>query len=167
MSKLLRYYSEGNIYFTTSVTYDRQLLLKECYPELKSCLDLIQDEIDIKIISWVLLPDHFHLIIEPHNENLSKIMKIIKLKYSYLYKKKYKLYEKTIWQKRFWDHIIRDEADLNNQMDNIHYNPVKHGYVKRPFDWEYSSIHDYKRNGYYQSDWGVKEELNIDGEFGE
>jgi len=96
MSKLLRYYSEGNIYFTTSVTYDRQRLLKEGYPELKSCLDLIQDEIDIKIISWVLLPDHFHLIIEPHNENLSKIMKIIKLKYSYLYKKKYKLYEKTI-----------------------------------------------------------------------
>ena len=48
----------------------------------------------------VLLPDHFHLIIDPHNENLSKIMKIIKLKYSYLYKKKYKLYEKTIWQKR-------------------------------------------------------------------
>ena len=48
MSKLLRYYSEGNIYFTTSVTYDRQLLLKECYPELKSCLDLIQDEIDIR-----------------------------------------------------------------------------------------------------------------------
>ena len=94
-------------------------------------------------------------------------MKIIKLKYSYLYKKKYKLYEKTIWQKRFWDHIIRDEADLNNQMDNIHYNPVKHGYVKRPFEWEYSSIHDYKENGFYQRDWGEKEDLNIDGEFGE
>jgi len=52
-------------------------------------------------------------------------------------------------------------------MDYIHYNPVKHEYVKSPFEWKYSSIHVYKKNGYYQSDWGVKEDLNFDGEFGE
>jgi REP-associated tyrosine transposase len=73
----------------------------------------------------------------------------------------------TIWQRRFWDHIIRNQTDLNKHIDYIHYNPVKHGYVNSPFEWEYSSIHVYRDKGYYQSDWGMKEDLNIGGEFGE
>jgi len=114
MSKLLRYYSEGNIYFITSVTYKRQPSLNECYPELQSCIDSIKLEMDIRIISWTILPDHFHMIIDPQNKNLSEIMKRIKLKYSYSYLMKYKLYEKTIWQRRFWDHIIEIRQILIN-----------------------------------------------------
>jgi putative transposase len=72
-----------------------------------------------------------------------------------------------IWQNRFWDHIIRDELDLNRHIDYIHYNPVKHDLESNPFLYQQSSLKDYFKNGYYSSDWGVKDEIKFDGDFGE
>ena len=68
---------------------------------------------------------------------------------------------------RFWDHVIRDENDMNSHLDYIHYNPVKHGLVDDPFDWKDSSIHGYHRRGLYERDWGVSREIDFVGEFGE
>ncbi len=62
--------------------------------------------------------------------------------------------EQAIWQRRFWEHRIRDEQDFSNHIDYIHYNPVKHGYVKRPVDWAHSSIHRYIRQGILPATWG-------------
>ena len=62
--------------------------------------------------------------------------------------------EAAIWQRRFWEHVIRDETDLNNHIDYIHYNPVKHSLVKNVADWPWSSFHRYVRMGYYESGWG-------------
>lgn len=55
------------------------------------------------------------------------------------------------WQKRFWDHIIRDENDLENHIHYIHVNPQKHGYVDDPFEWKYSSISEWEKRGVYAS----------------
>jgi len=60
--------------------------------------------------------------------------------------------ERGIWQRRFWEHVIRDETDLSHHVDYIHYNPVKHGYVKRAVDWEYSSFHRGVKWGIYSED---------------
>jgi len=87
-----------------------------------------------------------------------------KLSFASLYRKKHNQNAGRVWQSRFWDHIIRNEKDLNNHIDYIHYNPVKHGLVKSPFEWKYSSIHEYKE--YYQTDWGKKEFL-FEGDYGE
>jgi putative transposase len=73
----------------------------------------------------------------------------------------------TIWQKRFYDHIIRDQKDFNYHIDYIHYNPVKHGHVENPFDWNFSSLNGYFKEGHYAKDWGVNTELKFDGDFGE
>ena len=70
-----------------------------------------------------------------------------------------------IWQNRYWDHMIRSEADMNTHLNYIHYNPVKHGYVDKPFNWPYSSIHKY--SDIYQSDWGCREEIEFEEEYGE
>jgi putative transposase len=59
-----------------------------------------------------------------------------------------------IWQRRFWEHQVRDELDLERSCDYIHYNPVKHGYVDRPADWPWSSFHRFVRKGHYPPDWG-------------
>jgi putative transposase len=72
-----------------------------------------------------------------------------------------------LWQLRFWDHIIRNEKDMNHHIDYIHYNPVKHGLVKRPIDYEYSSFCEFVAEGYYSSDWGVVGKVETGGEFGE
>ena len=73
----------------------------------------------------------------------------------------------NIWQNRFWDHMIRDQEDMNKHLDYIHYNPVKHGYAKDPFLYEYSSLANYHKEGYYQRDWGVADILFREDDFGE
>jgi putative transposase len=75
--------------------------------------------------------------------------------------------EAAIWQRRFWEHTIRDELDFNRHVDYIHYNPVKHGLVKSVKDWPWSTFHRYVREGYYQPDWGSTEELPGDLIIGE
>ena len=61
--------------------------------------------------------------------------------------------ERGIWQRRFWEHLIRDQEDFNRHMDYIHWNPVKHGWVHRVADWPHSSFHEYVRRGVYAEDW--------------
>ena len=62
--------------------------------------------------------------------------------------------EGNIWQRRFWEHRVRDQADLNRCMDYLHWNPVKHGYVERVHDWPYSTFHRFVREGLYTENWG-------------
>ena len=74
--------------------------------------------------------------------------------------------EKGIWQRRYWEHVIRDDADLARHVDYIHFNPVKHGYVSRASDWPHSSFHLYVARGALPSDWGG-DVSDIGGRFGE
>jgi putative transposase len=70
--------------------------------------------------------------------------------------------EQAIWQRRFWEHQIRDEEDLIRHVEYIHYNPVKHGLAKAPRDWEYSSFHRYVRQGIYGQEWGADEVISFE-----
>lgn len=65
--------------------------------------------------------------------------------------------EQTLWQHRYWEHLLRDEADFNRHVEYIHYNPVKHGYAKAPMDWPHSSFRQYVEAGVYPADWGCGE----------
>jgi len=72
-----------------------------------------------------------------------------------------------VWQNRFWEHVIRDQDNLNRHIDYIHYNPVHHGIVTDPFEYSMSSAVSWFERGYYQRDWGVREPISLDGLFGE
>ena len=61
--------------------------------------------------------------------------------------------ESTIWQRRYWEHTIRDKNDLYKHLDYIHYNPIKHGYVKSAKDWKYSSFNKFVKMNYYEPNW--------------
>ena len=74
--------------------------------------------------------------------------------------------EKGIWQRRYWEHVIRDDADLSRHVDYIHFNPVKHGLVSRVCDWPNSSFHRYVKGGLLSIDWGG-DSHDIVGLFGE
>ena len=71
--------------------------------------------------------------------------------------------EGTIWQRRFWEHTIRDQEDLIRHIDYIHFNPVKHGLVQSVAEWPWSSFHRYVRDGYYHESWGIGEKGMNDG----
>lgn len=67
--------------------------------------------------------------------------------------------ERGIWQRRYWEHCIRDEADYQNHLDYIHYNPVKHGFVQSVQDWPYSSFHRWVKRGMYPENWAASPEV--------
>lgn len=125
-------------------------------------LQRIERKAGIESVAWVVMPDHLHLIIDPRQSDLSLIMKRIKLSFAQRYRTRHGMYRGTVWQSRFWDHAIRDQDDMNRHIDYIRYNPVKHGLTASPFDWPYSSIHEYLKDGFYDEDWGTVEEIVID-----
>ncbi len=167
MTNIRRYYKKGQIYFLTHVTYHRKSLLINNFGLLWQSIRSIQTEYPFKNIAWVVLPDHFHILIDPGKNNLSGIMRKIKLSFSVKFRNLNNIQKSRIWQNRFWDHIIRDENDMNRHIDYIHYNPVKHGYTYIPFEWKYSSFHDYVGGGYYSTDWGANKQIKLGDDYGE
>lgn len=75
--------------------------------------------------------------------------------------------ERGIWQRRYWEHVIRDESDYGKHVDYIHYNLVKHGYVKRAYEWPHSSIHRHIARGVIAPNWGTSDLLDDKGGLGE
>ena len=75
--------------------------------------------------------------------------------------------EKGIWQRRYWDHIIRSHEDFRLHLDYIHCNAVKHGLVNSPEDWEYSSFRHFLKKGLYAPNWGNRAIDFGDNDFGE
>jgi putative transposase len=165
MTNIRRYFAEGQINFLTHVTFNRTPLLVDNIDLFWEAYDFTCGKTDADLIAWVILPDHAHLLIEPNGNDVSVLMKHFKQKFSGLYRLRRQLAKGRIWQYRYWDHIIRDEADFNRHVDYIHYNPVKHGIVKRPSDYGQSSINKYQET--YPVDWGVRETIDFGDKFGE
>ena len=110
------------------------------------------------LIAYCLLYDHLHLLIGIREEckyDITNIIHSLKRNFTIDYKKIYKItHETSLWQKRFWDHIIRNENDFKKHMDYIHYNPVKHGITLKPEEYKYTSFNKWVENGFYEKGWG-------------
>ncbi|MEW5924910.1 MAG: transposase [Candidatus Zixiibacteriota bacterium] len=167
MSNIRRYHSEGNIYFITNVTHQRLPILVKHFDLLWKSIENTGRNIEFNMIAWIILPDHFHFVVDPCGHDISNIMQRMKMSFSSYYRSRCKMNFGRIWQNRFWDHIIRDDVDLNRHIDYVHINPVKHGYVQNPVDWQYSSFKDYVESGYYPEDWGHGKMVFKVGAFGE
>lgn len=118
------------------------------------------------IDAWLLLPDHFHCVwtLPDSDADFSTRWMMIKRTVSLACREdfrradlmtasKLKHRESTIWQRRFWEHQIRNEDDFARHVDYIHFNPVRHGHVQHAIDWPYSTFHRYVRDGVYTHDW--------------
>jgi len=93
-----------------------------------------------RLIAYVILDDHFHCILRPETgSNFSSILQSIKLRFTHRLNREQGITTPlSLWQRRFWDHLLRDADDLHRHLDYIHYNPVKHGYVIDPADYQWS-----------------------------
>ena len=167
MSNLRRYYTNGQTYFVTIVTHKRVPYLNGHYDLFLSVLEQTVDEHGANLSAWAILPDHCHLILIPINNDLSNIIHKTKIKFAARLRSQSGKRDGHIWQNRFWDHIIRNQDDMNKHIDYIHFNPVKHGIVCDPFKYRYSSASMFLDKGCYESDWGVKDKPKFEGEFGE
>lgn len=119
------------------------------------------------IDAMVVLPDHLHAIwtLPENDADYPTRWMLIKSGFSrgippgeYRRPSRVAKGERGIWQRRYWEHCIRDERDYEKHVDYIHFNPVKHGYVTRAVDWDHSSIHRYIADGRLPQDWGTDTE---------
>jgi putative transposase len=163
----------GTSFFFTLVSYRRRPIL--CDPMIRSALrDAIRTvrlSQPFAIDGWVLLPDHLHCIwtLPSDDTDFSQRWSQIKRRVSAECGERYRVRgsdasiergESTIWQRRFWEHRIRSEVDMQRHMDYIHFNPVKHGHVGHASAWPYSTFGRYVEKGVYAKDWGGSPELD-------
>lgn len=167
MSNLRRHFRLGDTVFVTVVTQNRVPILAE-YPDLlNTALSSQAEKTDTVIVAQTILPDHFHAILRSEATTPSAFLQRVKMSFGATYRKHSGLSSGRAWQHRFYDHIIRNQQDLNTHIDYVHYNAVRHGYVEDPRDWESSSIHWPMFRDLYPRDWGIRDEPKFSGEFGE
>lgn len=166
----------GATYFFTVTLADRQRkLLTDHIDILRAAFRYTHTRHPFEIDAIVVLPEHLHTIwtLPDDDANYATRWRLIKGYFSRNLpvgeartSSRSGKGERGIWQRRYWEHTIRDEKDFERHADYIHFNPVKHGLARKARDWEYSSFHRYVKRGLLPEDWGG-EVSAVEGRFGE
>ena len=157
-----RIYQPGGCYFFTVVTEHRRPILIDHVDALRRAFRLAMARRPFHIDGIVILPDHLHTVwrLPEGDADFSLRWMTIKRLFSAgmaavpTSESQRSRREKGIWQRRFWEHAVRDEEDWRRHMDYLHYNPVKHGYCAAPVDWQFSSFGRCVSARLYTADWG-------------
>jgi putative transposase len=157
MPHYLRAHVPGGWYFfTVALLERRRRLLTAHIDALRAVFRSVHTQRPFRIDAIVILPDHLHCIrtLAPDDADFSTRRRFIKSSFSRaiapgerLSSRRRTKHERCIWQRRFWEHAIRDQRDFDAHLDYIHFNPVKHGWLSRFADWPHSSFHRYVRSG--------------------
>jgi putative transposase len=176
MSRYRRANVKGGTFFFTVTLADRSSDLPVRHiDDLRRTYASVQAKYPFRTVAICILPDHLHAIwsLPPGDADFSLRWSLIKSSFSRTLvgdsprtPSKIAKREKGVWQRRYWEHVIRDDNDLARHVDYIHFNPVKHGYVRRVCDWPHSSFHRFVARGLLPRDWGGDIE-DVSGAFGE
>ena len=153
----------GTYFFTMNLQERHKTLLIDEIDLLRVVINKVKKEHPFKLNAMVVLLEHLHVMLTlPSNDNdYQTRLSLIKAGFSRkipktepINKSRQSKGERGIWQRRYWEHHIVDEHDFENHVQYIHYNPVKHGYVKSAVDWKYSTIHHFISKGILAPNWG-------------
>jgi len=156
----------GTYFFTVNLADRSRALLVEHIDKLRQAVRTVKRRHAFDIVAWVVLHEHMHAIwtLPPDDHDFSTRWMLIKAAFSRtiplgenIGASRLGKGERGIWQRRFWEHQIRDDNDLARHIDYVHINPVKHGHAARASDWPFSSIHRYIREGTIGTDWACGE----------
>jgi putative transposase len=165
MTEYRRYYVPGAAWFFTvnlARRRDNRLLI-EHIESLRRAFGYVKERHPFRLEAIVVLPEHLHCIwtLPPDEADFSLRWRLLKSHFSRaiptgerLSASRAKRGERGLWQRRFWAHLLRGQADYNAHCDYIHWNPVKHGLVSRAADWPHSTFHHYAASGAYTQNWG-------------
>jgi putative transposase len=176
MSRYRRAKIDGGVLFFTVTLADRSSdLLVRDVDRLRQVYASVQRSYPFETIAICVLPDHLHAIwsLPPEDADFPLRWNLIKGGFSRglpsdprRTASKIAKRDKGIWQRRYWEHTIRDDADLARHVDYIHFNPVKHGHVSKAADWPHSTFHRFVARGLLPLDWGGNIQ-DLPGGFGE
>ena len=156
-------YEGGTFFFTVNLADRSRDDLVRHIDRLRKAYATVMRRHAFETIAICMLPDHLHAIwsLPPGDADFALRWSLIKSSFSRGLRvaplrsaSKVAKREKRIWQRRYWEHAIRDDGDLSRHVDYIHFNPVKHGYVSRVCDWPHSSFGRYVERGLLPPDWG-------------
>jgi len=162
----------GTFFFTVNLRDRRRAFLVEHVDALRRILRDVRDQLPFTIDAMVVLPDHWHSVwtLPPGDAEYTRRIRLIKARFTrHLVRNGVKITkdqrgEYQLWQKRFWEHTIRDDRDFESHVNYVHFNPVKHGHVARPGEWPHSTFHLYVARGLLPAHWSV---ASPEGVFGE
>ncbi len=166
----------GTCFFTVNLQDRRSDLLTKYIETLRQALHTVKTHHPFTIDAMAVLPDHLHCIftLPEYDNDYSLRWRQIKSAFSRHLPKteprsqsRINKHERGIWQRRFWEHVIRDGQDFRTHVDYIHFNPVKHGLVDQVIKWPYSSFHKYVERSIYPHDWGSGQVMESMPETGE
>lgn len=152
----------GTYFFTVNLLDRSRRLLVDNIDALRAAVRAARAQAPFHIDAWVVLPEHMHCIwtLPPGDADYSGRWRAVKKHFSKAMhageaRSPVRLArgERGIWQRRFWEHTIRDDADYARHVDYVHFNPVKHGLVPEPALWPYSSFHRAVAAGWYPATW--------------
>jgi putative transposase len=153
----------GTTFFTVTLRDRASDLLVARVDALRAAVRQVRAQRPFHIDAWVVLPEHMHCVwtLPPDDSDYFAEWKSVKARFSRSFpwtdatpRHDGRPGERGLWQRRFWEHTIRDERDCAAHMDYVHFNPVKHGLVAHPADWPYSSFRRAVALGLYPADWG-------------
>jgi putative transposase len=154
----------GGTYFFTVNLADRSTdILVRHVEDLRAVMTKVKEAHPFAVLAMVVLPEHLHAIwrLPAGDADYPTRWALLKAGFSRRVERGEPIPqsrkakgERGIWQRRYWEHQIRDEADLARHVDYVHFNPVKHGLVIRPVDWPHSTLHGYIARGMATRDWG-------------
>ena len=175
MSRYRRLKIEGGAFFFTLALADRgsNLLVRDI-ERLRSAYAEVEKRHPFETVAICILPDHIHALWQLPGGDADYASRWSLLKFGFSRglppakrsMSKIRKREKGIWQRRYWEHAIRNDIDFERHVDYIHYNPVKHGLVTRVADWPFSSFHRYVAQGILPGDW-AGDATDLSGRFGE
>ncbi len=152
----------GSFFFTVNALERRSDVLTRHIDALRDSVRRVRQLYPFAINAWVVLPDHLHCIwtLPPNDADFAVRWRLIKLlfckslpKTERLSRVRKRRAERGLWQRRYCEHTLQDEADFAAHVDYVHINPVKHGWVKRASDWPYSTLHRYIERGVLPANW--------------
>jgi putative transposase len=164
-----RAFVPGGTFFLTIVTHERRPLFAEPpnVERLRRVLREIRQADSFEFVAGVVLPDHLHFIwaLPRGDADFSRRVGRMKVLFTRslcgpgnlpvaVSASRRSHRESDVWQRRFWEHTIVDEEDLENHLHYLHYNPVKHALATCPHFWPHSSFAKWVRLGLYTGDWG-------------
>ena len=172
MTNYRRIYSPGSTWFFTVNLAERRdnHLLVENIDLLRTAFRYVKQRKPYRIDAIVIMPDHLHCIWTLPSEDTDYSMRWSLLKSHFsraipqgerVSQSRNKRRERGLWQRRFWAHLLTGQDDFNNHLDYIHWNPVKHGWVRRVSEWPHSSFHRYVELGVYPVNWGHSGDFSI------
>ena len=175
MPNYFRLYRPGGTwFFTVNLQNRRSRLLTDHIALLDAAVAKTRSRWPFDINAWVVLPDHLHAIwnLPPGDSDFSTRWRLVKTHFTkalapteWRSQVQQARAERGIWQRRYWEHLIRSETDYERHITYCYFNPVKHGLVEHPQDWPHSTIHRDISGGFEPADWTAAKA--IEGDFGE